>query len=267
MRQHLVCPHCSQEIDLFKKGGRQPGSTPLEFLGAIPLDPATVVAGDWANPWSCSTSTARPSGPCWPWPTGSSRRPATAWRRLRAATSDHEVTVGEGGRMKRAAALFLAAVMLPWAGGDALAKGIYYMVKEDGSLCITDIPTSKRYKPYKFEVHQLHPQGPGRLQARQAHRAGGRRHRLGAVPQARRGQARHGRHRRGVRLQRRGSVHGRGPGHDADHARDGPGPGPREPPSTRRRTSTPASATSSTCWTPFPTGSWPWPPTTPAPTR
>lgn len=25
------------------------------------------------------------------------------------------------------------------------------MVKEDGSLCITDIPTSKRYKPYKFQ--------------------------------------------------------------------------------------------------------------------
>lgn len=31
------------------------------------------------------------------------------------------------------------------------AKGIYYMVKEDGSLCITDIPTSRKYKPYKFQ--------------------------------------------------------------------------------------------------------------------
>ncbi|MDP3430894.1 MAG: lytic transglycosylase domain-containing protein [Desulfomicrobium sp.] len=28
---------------------------------------------------------------------------------------------------------------------------MYYMVKEDGSLCITDIPTSRKYKPYKFE--------------------------------------------------------------------------------------------------------------------
>jgi soluble lytic murein transglycosylase-like protein len=54
--------------------------------------------------------------------------------------------------MKRAAViLFLAMTMLPWAGGDAAAKGIYYMVKEDGSLCITDIPTSRRYKPYKFQ--------------------------------------------------------------------------------------------------------------------
>lgn len=44
--------------------------------------------------------------------------------------------------------LFLTVA--PWPG-DARAKGIYYMVKEDGSLCITDIPTSRKYKPYKFE--------------------------------------------------------------------------------------------------------------------
>ncbi len=48
----LVCPHCAQRIDLFKKGGgadlaRKYG---LEFLGAIPLDPATVVAGDLGKP-------------------------------------------------------------------------------------------------------------------------------------------------------------------------------------------------------------------------
>ena len=41
----LFCPHCGGEIDLFKKGGgealaKQEG---LNFLGAIPLDPATVV--------------------------------------------------------------------------------------------------------------------------------------------------------------------------------------------------------------------------------
>jgi Mrp family chromosome partitioning ATPase len=48
----LACPHCGKEIDLFKKGGgealaKQYG---LEFLGAIPLDPATVVAGDMGTP-------------------------------------------------------------------------------------------------------------------------------------------------------------------------------------------------------------------------
>jgi soluble lytic murein transglycosylase-like protein len=45
--------------------------------------------------------------------------------------------------------LFFHALLLPAQSVDA--KGIYYMVKEDGSLCITDIPTSKRYKPYKFQ--------------------------------------------------------------------------------------------------------------------
>ena len=48
----LVCPHCHKEIDLFKKGGgaelaRRYG---LKFLGAIPLDPATVVAPDRGVP-------------------------------------------------------------------------------------------------------------------------------------------------------------------------------------------------------------------------
>ncbi len=48
----LACPHCGKSIDLFKKGGgkvlaEQYG---LEFLGAIPLDPATVVAGDLGTP-------------------------------------------------------------------------------------------------------------------------------------------------------------------------------------------------------------------------
>lgn len=55
--------------------------------------------------------------------------------------------------MNRVFALVLLAAVqiLPLAGRDAQAKGIYYMVKEDGSLCITDIPTSRKYKPYKFE--------------------------------------------------------------------------------------------------------------------
>lgn len=45
--------------------------------------------------------------------------------------------------------LFFHTLLLPAQSVDA--KGIYYMVKEDGSLCITDIPTSKKYKPYKFQ--------------------------------------------------------------------------------------------------------------------
>lgn len=48
----LICPHCSQHIDLFKKGGGEDLAKKyaLEFLGAIPLDPATVVAGDLGKP-------------------------------------------------------------------------------------------------------------------------------------------------------------------------------------------------------------------------
>lgn len=48
----LICPHCSKEIDLFKKGGGEllAKKYGIEFLGAIPLDPATVVAGDMGKP-------------------------------------------------------------------------------------------------------------------------------------------------------------------------------------------------------------------------
>ncbi|MUM78316.1 P-loop NTPase [Pseudodesulfovibrio sp. F-1] len=48
----LVCPHCHESIDLFKKGGGRDLAERygLEFLGAIPLDPATVVAGDMGRP-------------------------------------------------------------------------------------------------------------------------------------------------------------------------------------------------------------------------
>lgn len=31
------------------------------------------------------------------------------------------------------------------------AKKLYYRIKEDGTLCITDIPNSSNYKPYKFK--------------------------------------------------------------------------------------------------------------------
>ena len=48
----LVCPHCHQEIDLFKKGGGEELAKHYEipFLGAIPLDPSTVVAADRGVP-------------------------------------------------------------------------------------------------------------------------------------------------------------------------------------------------------------------------
>lgn len=48
----LICPHCQQEIDLFKKGGGKALAERygLKFLGALPLDPATVVAADRGVP-------------------------------------------------------------------------------------------------------------------------------------------------------------------------------------------------------------------------
>lgn len=48
----LACPHCGKIIDLFKQGGGKELADQygLEFLGAIPLDPATVVAGDMGTP-------------------------------------------------------------------------------------------------------------------------------------------------------------------------------------------------------------------------
>ncbi|MBI4807092.1 MAG: Mrp/NBP35 family ATP-binding protein [Desulfovibrio sp.] len=48
----LICPHCSKEINLFKKGGGEELAKKygIEFLGAIPLDPVTVVAGDVGKP-------------------------------------------------------------------------------------------------------------------------------------------------------------------------------------------------------------------------
>lgn len=37
------------------------------------------------------------------------------------------------------------------AEGTSYAKNFYYTVKEDGTLCITDKPTSSKYKPYTFQ--------------------------------------------------------------------------------------------------------------------
>ena len=48
----LSCPHCGKEIDLFKKGGGEQLAKQYElpFLGAIPLDTATVIAADRGVP-------------------------------------------------------------------------------------------------------------------------------------------------------------------------------------------------------------------------
>lgn len=48
----LVCPNCGVEIDLFKKGGGEQLARTygIKFLGAIPLDPAAVVAADLGTP-------------------------------------------------------------------------------------------------------------------------------------------------------------------------------------------------------------------------
>ena len=48
----LYCPHCGGEISLFKKGGGRELAEKygLTFLGAVPLDPATVVAADRGVP-------------------------------------------------------------------------------------------------------------------------------------------------------------------------------------------------------------------------
>jgi len=48
----LACPHCGEEITLFKKGGGEALAKKygIEFLGAIPLDPVTVAAADVGKP-------------------------------------------------------------------------------------------------------------------------------------------------------------------------------------------------------------------------
>ena len=48
----LACPHCGKDIPLFKTGGGAllAAQYELPFMGAIPLDPATVVAADLGKP-------------------------------------------------------------------------------------------------------------------------------------------------------------------------------------------------------------------------
>ena len=48
----MVCPHCGETIDLFSRGGGKKAAEDLgvPFLGAIPLDPEMVKAGDEGRP-------------------------------------------------------------------------------------------------------------------------------------------------------------------------------------------------------------------------
>jgi len=49
----LSCPHCGEQVDLFKVGGGEKlaAETGVPFLGAIPLDPQIVVSGDSGKPF------------------------------------------------------------------------------------------------------------------------------------------------------------------------------------------------------------------------
>ena len=61
----LACPHCGEAVNLFGMGGGKKAAENLDvpFLGAIPLDPAMVKAGDEGRPYVMSggSSAARKS--------------------------------------------------------------------------------------------------------------------------------------------------------------------------------------------------------------
>ena len=48
----MICPHCKETIDLFSRGGGKKAAEDLgvPYLGAIPLDPEMVKAGDEGRP-------------------------------------------------------------------------------------------------------------------------------------------------------------------------------------------------------------------------
>jgi ATP-binding protein involved in chromosome partitioning len=49
---YLICPHCSERVDVFSTGGgeRTAREMQVNFLGALPLDPAVRKGGDTGNP-------------------------------------------------------------------------------------------------------------------------------------------------------------------------------------------------------------------------
>ncbi len=52
----LVCPHCSNTVDIFKSGGGKKTAEDfaVPFLGSIPVDPNIVVGGDAGKPYLVS---------------------------------------------------------------------------------------------------------------------------------------------------------------------------------------------------------------------
>jgi len=49
---YLICPHCNQRVDVFSTGGgeRTAREMQVNFLGALPLDPAVRKGGDGGSP-------------------------------------------------------------------------------------------------------------------------------------------------------------------------------------------------------------------------
>ena len=49
---YLVCPHCKERVDVFSTGGgeRTAREMNVQFLGALPLDPAVRMGGDSGHP-------------------------------------------------------------------------------------------------------------------------------------------------------------------------------------------------------------------------
>lgn len=49
----FVCPHCGETVDIFSKGGGEQTARDFElpFLGAVPMDPRVVIAGDSGTPY------------------------------------------------------------------------------------------------------------------------------------------------------------------------------------------------------------------------
>ena len=60
---YLVCPHCSQRIDVFSTGGgeRTAREMKVNFLGALPLDPAVRAGGDTGKPVALNATDAQGS--------------------------------------------------------------------------------------------------------------------------------------------------------------------------------------------------------------
>jgi ATP-binding protein involved in chromosome partitioning len=49
---YLVCPHCSERVDVFSYGGgrRTADEMKVNFLGELPLNPAVRIGGDTGDP-------------------------------------------------------------------------------------------------------------------------------------------------------------------------------------------------------------------------